>query len=447
MTSTHTIEWFRHASPYINSHRGKTFVLCFSGAALTSSFFSDLINDITLLSHLGVRLVLVHGLRAQLDSTLSAHHIEPVVVDGLRVTNEQTRDVLVAEVGKARVFIESRLSMGLPNTPMAGAHLSVTSGNFITARPHGIHHGVDFLYTGQVRQVHATALKELIEQGHLVLLPPLGYSRTGDVFNLLSEEVAMQAAISLQADKLIFISEHAMVDSSDQPIREADPDTVETLLDKMPPEAPARLILSKAATACKSGVNRTHILSLNDRDALLKELFTRDGSGAMINADHYEHSRMANISDIGSICTLIKPLEDDGTLVHRTTEQLELDIEHFRVIEREGLILACAALLPIGDHDNASSTADHSCAEIACLVTHPDYQNTGRARSLLAELESHAQKQGISTLYVLTTRTNHWFLEQGYKPAELNDLPATRLSSVNRQRNSRLLVKGVGKGC
>ncbi len=442
MKSTNTIEWFRHASPYINSHRGKTFVLCFSGAALTSDFFTDLINDITLLSHLGVRLVLVHGLRAQLDSTLEQQGIEPRVIDGLRVTDDKTRDALIAEVGAARVFIESRLSMGLPNTPMAGAHLSVASGNFITARPHGIHHGVDFLHTGQVRQVHATAIEDLIQRGHLVLLPPLGYSRTGDVFNLLSEEVAMQTAISLNAEKLIYMTEHAMLDSANTPIREADPDAIVTMTDNLPLESASRLILTKAATACKKGVKRAHILSLQDRDALLKELFTRDGSGTMINADQYELSRMATISDIGGIATLIKPLEADGTLVPRSMEQLELDIEYFRVIEREGLILACGALLPMPASDTEQS---HDAAEIACLVTHPDYQNTGRARSLLAELEQQASRQGIKTLYVLTTRTNHWFLEQGFKPAELNDLPATRLTSVNRQRNSRVLSRQLPK--
>lgn len=438
MKSTNTIEWFRNASPYINSHRGKTFVLCFSGAALTSSFFADLINDITLLNHLGVRLVLVHGLRAQLDSELERQGVEVNVIDGLRVTDEQTRDALIKEVGAARVFIESKLSMGLPNTPMAGAHLSVASGNFITARPHGVHDGIDFLYTGQVRQVHASAIADLTRQGHLVLLPPLGYSRTGDVFNLLSEEVAMQAAISLNADKLIFITEHSMVDLNQHPIREAAPDAIETITDGLPTESPARLILSKAVTACRRGVNRSHILSLQDRDALLKELFTRDGSGTMINADQYELSRMATIADIGSIASLIRPLEADGTLVPRSMEQLELDIDYFRVIEREGLILACAALLPLTEPDT-SSVSD--TAEIACLVTHPDYQNTGRARSLLAELEQHAKKQGIRTLYVLTTRTNHWFLEQGFEPAALNDLPASRLSSVNLQRNSRVLSK------
>lgn len=425
------INWFRQSSPYINAHRGKTFVLCFSGAALASAQFPTLIHDITLLHHLGIRLVLVHGLKQQLDEHLAEKRIESTRVNGLRITSDAVLDAVIAEVGKARINIESRLSMGLPNTPMSGAHLSVASGNFITARPHGVFDGTDYGHTGIVRQVHTNAIRRQIEHGQLVLLSPLGYSLTGELFNVAAEDVAMRTAVALQAEKLIYIDEE-LVATDGHPVRESTPQKMEQLLASLPEDHPAAGAASKAINACKEGVQRAHLLPLTDSCALLKELFTLDGTGTMVSADSYDAIRQAHIRDVNGIIELIRPLEKNGTLVERSREQIELEITHFCVAERDGRVIACAALIPADDTTSA---------EIACVVTHPDYRNTGRAEKILQHLESTAKMAGVRRVFVLTTRTDHWFIEQGYEKGSLDCVPENRLRSLDRQRNSRVLTK------
>ncbi|MBX2826376.1 MAG: amino-acid N-acetyltransferase [Gammaproteobacteria bacterium] len=428
------IEWFRQASPYINAHRGKTFVLCFSGSALVSPLFPTLIHDITLLHHLGIRLVLTHGLRHQLDEHLQLLAVNSTRVNGLRITTDQVLDAVVAEVGKARIFIESRLSMGLPNTPMSGSHLSVASGNFITAQPYGVHDGVDFCHTGIVRQVHVNAIRRQIEHGQLVLLSPLGYSLTGELFNLQSVDVAMQTAAALDAEKLIYIDQ-PLTDSTNHPIRESTPRAMEKLLADLDVSHPGVESARKAIDACRAGVQRAHLLDYQDPYSLLKELFTLDGTGTMISADTYDLIRRADIRDVNGIIELIRPLEENGTLVKRSREQLELEIKHFHVAERDGRVVACAALIPSSDKHGSGP------AEIACVVTHPDYRKSGRAEKLLQHLEAAASSAGINTLFVFTTRSDHWFIEQGYTPGNADVVPHDRLARVTPERNSRILLK------
>lgn len=437
------IDWFRQASPYINAHRGKTFVLSFGGQLLDADNFPTLIHDITLLRHLGVRLVLVHGLRRPIEQRLdqmevasTAHNSSGRLDSDARVTDDEAMELALAEIGKTRIKIESLLSMGLPNTPMSGAHLSVASGNFVTAQPFGIHDGVDYLNTGRVRQIQIAAIRHQIDNGQLVLLSPLGYSMTGEVFRLQAADVAMQAAIALGAEKLIYLVDQPITNAQQQTVRETSLQGTTSLL-----EDPRnthisqrnRLLLERAMHACKNGVDRVQLLHEKEPQALLRELFTRDGAGTLVSSADYDTIRAASIGDVGGLMELIGPLQQDGTLVQRSREQLELSIRDYTVCEREGMITACAALIQ-GDNID-------TMAEIACLATHPSYQKGGRAEKLLHHLENQAQEAGIQSLYVLTTRTGHWFIEQGFVEAPATDLPVARQSALDPKRNSKILIK------
>ena len=95
--------------------------------------------------------------------------------------------------------------MGLPNTPMSGSEISLVSGNFVTGMPLGVIDGVDMQHSGKVRDVKHQAINELLDRNHVILLSNIGYSKTGEVFNLPAEELATEVAVSLNADKLIFI--------------------------------------------------------------------------------------------------------------------------------------------------------------------------------------------------------------------------------------------------
>jgi len=421
------IRWFREASPYINAHRGKTIVFALPGEMLQSELLSTLCHDLTLLNHLGLRIVLCFGLRAQVEDSLKDTGSYSDIVDGRRITDAETLKTIVSEAGLARNDLEARLSMGLPNTPMAGARLSVASGNYVTAQPFGVHNGVDYLQTGSVRQVHGDALNALLDAGNVVLLPPIGFSLTGDVFNITVNEVSSECARALKADKLVIFVDALPLDKDGNEIRQASASDVERLIEP----SSNWLSCQYAVQACRHGVERVHLLRRDDPDALLRELFSRDGSGTLITRERWEHVRVATVHDVFGITELIHPLQADGTLAPRSREQLELDIEQFVVSERDGTVVACGALF----------IDEEKQAEIACLATHSDYRGEGRADHIMQLLEETAARAGCHSVRLLSTRTGHWFVERGYKEVSPDSLPANRQESYNLLRNSKVYVK------
>lgn len=431
------VHWFRNSAPYINAHRGKTFVLMFGGEAVSHENFRNIIHDIALLHSLGIKLVLVHGARPQIDENLIEYGLTTPFHNGLRITTREALRCVLDAVGSIRLEIEALLSMGLANSPMFGAKIDAVSGNFITARPYGIRDGVDYQLTGEVRSVDVEALNRNLNNRHIVVLGPTGYSTTGEVFNLLAEDVAVKTAIALKADKLIFLGEkEGISDDDDRLLRELIPNEVDQYLRDKAINSELLLHMSGAAAACRGGVRRVHIISYARDGALLQELFTRDGSGTLISHDPYEEIRTADIDDVVGLIELLRPLEEEGILVYRSRERLETEISQFAVIERDGMIVGCAALYPltIGAHETPA-------AEVACVAVHPSYRNGNRGAELLDYLEEKARSLGIRELFVLTTRTAHWFIEQGFQTVPVEALPGSRQALYNYQRNSLVFRK------
>lgn len=432
--SSPNIQWFRDAAPYINAHRGCTFVIEFGGEAILDAKFDELINDIALLHSLGVKLVLVHGARPQIEQRLKQHGITPRYSNGLRITDQDSLPMVKEAAGIARLEIEACLTRSLVNTPMSGSRIRVASGNLVTARPYGVQEGVDYGYTGIVRRIEQAAVRGLLEAGNIVLLTPIGYSATGEVFNLRAEDVAAATAVALNADKLIFMMEYAPLrDAGANNLRELHTSDAQAMLGKRK-KLPGQVQhdLQSAIDACHQGVKRVHLITRKQNGALLQELFTRDGVGTLITAGRYEDLRPASIADVGGILQLISPLEASGHLVRRSREQLELEIDNFIVIERDGMIVGCAALYPY---------KKEKVGEVACLVVHPDYGGKGRGTELLAMLELHALQAKLKNLFALTTHSPHWFQEHGFKAAKLESLPVKKRELYNYQRNSRVLIK------
>jgi amino-acid N-acetyltransferase len=432
--STQHIRWFRNSAPYINAHRGRTFVIVFGGEAARHPNFANIVHDIALLHSLGVRLVLVHGARPQIASRLEAAGLDSRFIDGVRITDTTILEHVKAACGSLRTEIEALLSMGLPNSPMQGATIRVVSGNFVTARPIGVVDGVDFQHTGQVRRVEETAIRAQLDGGFISLLSPLGYSPTGEVFSLALEDVAVRTAAALSADKLLlFGPEQGIIDPEGKLVRQCNPsEALELLRGELAEEQ--RRLLQTARQACTAGVKRCQIISFAEDCALLQELFTHDGSGTLLSPDEYEQARTATIEDAGGILELIEPLEQQGVLVKRSRELLETEIDRFRVLERDGRIIACAAMYPFPEQGSG---------EVACIVTHPDYRGSDRGARLLRELEQIALGLGLSEVFVLSTQTAHWFIEQGFEEASLNQLPPEKQSLYNLQRNSKVFTKAL----
>ena len=445
--ASNPIDWFRQASPYIKSYRNTTLVLHIDGELLDSPLKAVMAHDITLLSHLGVRLVLVPGLRTRINRQLQASGIESSVIDTQRVTSTDVLATIRTVAGEARIDLECLLSQGLVNTPMAGAHLSVTSGNFVTAQPLGVQGGVDFGFAGVVRKIHGAAIEAHTASGHIVLLTPIGYSRTGELFNLQSEMLAAETAAALGAEKLVYLSGEKITSEEGNTLAECQPAEIKALLNASALEqTDRRALLSATLLAAQRGVSRIHVLDRDDRNALLQELFTRDGAGTLISVSDFDTVRPATIDDVGGIIELIEPLEQDGTLVPRSREQLELSIDGFLVCEREGMITACAALLHSTDPatdltSGASPGKKRQAAEIACVATHPAYRGGGRAEELLCRLEQQAKDSAIDVLFVLTTRSGHWFIERGFESVDPDSLPQGKVYSSDR--NSRVLAKTI----
>jgi amino-acid N-acetyltransferase len=430
------IRFFRGAAPYINAHRGRTFVVAFGGEAVAAEGFSGLIHDIAQLSSLGVRLVLVHGTRPQVEARLTAADAQLRYHDGMRVTGPEALGAVKEAAGLVRMEVEARLSMGLANSPMAGAHIRVASGNFVTARPVGVRDGIDFGHTGLVRRVDAAAIGKVLDEGAVALLSPIGYSPTGEVFNLTVHEVASAAAVALGADKVLWLVEPpGLAETGGAPVRELGLSRAEGLLqpDSGLPEG-LKGAVAGCVTALVGGVKRVHLLDRTVEGALLLELFTRDGVGTLVTADRFEAVRSATIDDVGGILALIGPLEAAGVLVHRPRERLETEIGNFTVMARDGAVIACAALYPFDEE---------GVAELACVAVHPDYRKAGRAAALMAHLEREALARGVTRIFVLTTQTAHWFQEQGFEPAQLADLPVQRRALYNDQRGAKVYVKAL----
>ena len=422
-----SIGFFREAAPYIDKHRGKVFVIAFAGEVIECAEFSQLIHDIAILAALGTQVVLVHGARPQIDNTLEKIQHKIQVVDDMRITDDVTLQVAKETIGALRVEIENQLSHALSTPPVINESLGVLSGNFITAQPLGIHNGTDYQHTGTVRKINAKLIKQLTDAGSIVLLSSLGFSPSGEAFNLRYEDVASFAAKSLQADKLVFVHADAATATIDVDLQDLD-----TFIDNNPKQSN---LLNHIKTAMHDGVQRVHLISTETKDGLLLELYSRDGIGTMFNASQYETIRHAKIDDVSGIIDLIEPLEAKGFLVKRSREQLELEIENFVVIQRDEKIIACAALY---------SNPDNQTGELACLAVNEEYKGGERGDRLLKHISHKALEQQLTKLLVLTTQSTDWFKERGFETGEVDDLPEQKKALYNYHRNSKILLKPLG---
>lgn len=431
------VSWFRDSSPYIHTHRTKTFVISFGGEAVLADDFEHHAHDIALLNSLGIRLVLVHGIRPQIDERLKKLNTPAQFYNHLRITDDLALQCVKEGAGLVRVEIEALLSMGLSNSPMGGNRLKVASGNFVTAKPIGVIDGIDYCHTGEVRRIDSAAIHQQLDQDNIVLISPIGYSPSGEVFNLSAEQVATAVSIALKAEKLILLTEQSCCDpiNNEDVIRQMTTDEAETFLQEYPTISDSiRLPLKAAIQSSRTGIERVHLINRTIDGALLLELFSRDGIGTLISTTPFEDLRPATLNDIGGILELIKPLEQQGILAKRSREKIEMEIADYIIIKRDGLVIGCTALHP-------NQADQYGC--IACLAVHPDYRGAARGDRLINYVYSKARQLALKQVFVLSTQTMHWFIERGYIASNINHLPEALKLSYNPQRNSKILVKTI----
>jgi amino-acid N-acetyltransferase len=429
-TTSKYASWFRDSTPYISAHRGRTFVVLVGGDALAHDNLDHIVHDLALLHVLGVRVVLVHGARPQIDAALpnSTFH------GPRRVTDPADMEQILGIFGQLRSRLEALFSTGLPTSPLHKADIAIVSGNFIVARPIGVVTGVDHLLTGKTRRVHAPRINAALDAGGLVMLSPLGYSPSGQAFNLAADELAADVAIALAADKLIaFDSDGYARDPDGAPITELSPTAAASILDGTQYSPATRGHLQAMVRATRGGVPRSHLVSFVQDGALLGELFTARGQGTQVSEKSSDLIRPANADDLAGIVALIRPLEEAGVLLRRSRDRLEQEIEQFLVAEIDGIVVGCCAVYPFD-----------SSAELACVAVHASYRNgdnPGLGTLLVEAAERAAAAAGFAQLFVLTTQTRDWFVEKGFQEADPESLPGPKQALYNYQRNSKVLVK------
>lgn len=459
---------FRQCAPYIAMHRGSIMVIHLGGHILQNrQTFDAMMDDISILHLLGVQLVLIAGVRNQMDERLISSGHNPVYHQGMRITTDEGLRVLKEVSGFVRYEVESSLARGFRGRP-GQSGINVVSGNFFySAKPLGVRDGVDYKFTGEVRRVEVENLKQRLQGGDLIMLTSLGYSPSGEVFNVPSESLAADVAAKLQASKLIYLTEgESLIDNRSgktiQSFRLAqamafldqcgiqrnsynvlDPDAVVNNENKgevadsnygnsTSVNASGFLQqLARCVHALLGGVTRAHLIAPVS-GCLLKELFTRDGAGMLISRDVYEGIRQAQAKDVRSVQEIITPLEEEGILVPRSRDQLEKDMSDCFLVTREDTVLACGMLKRYSD----------SHAEVCCLAVHPRYRKEGRGETLLAYLERRALLMGVTDLFVLSTRTMQWFEERGFVLSDPELLPSTR--NYNKSRGSKVYMKKLG---
>ena len=440
------VPWFRSVAPYIHKFRNQTFVVGIAGEAIAAGKLPHLAQDLAMIQSMGVKVVLVHGFRPQVNEQLAAKGHQAKYSHGIRITDSVALDCAQEAAGQLRYEIEAAFSQGLPNTPMAGSTVRVLSGNFITARPVGIVDGIDFQHSGLVRKVDVGGISRTLDMGALVLLSPFGFSPTGEAFNLSMEEVATSVAIAMQADKLIFVTEvpgipidPALPVSEDNPIDTELPlDTAVAMLATLPTAqhpTDTGFYLQHCVKACKAGVERSHIIPFSVDGALLLEVYVHDGIGTMVVDEKLEELREATPDDVGGILQLIEPFEKDGTLVKRDRTEIERDIANYTIIEHDGVIFACAALYPY---------PESKTAEMAAVTVSPQSQGQGDGEKILKRIEQRARLMGLQSIFVLTTRTMHWFIKRGFQRVDPDWLPEARKRKYNWNRKSVVMVKRLG---
>ncbi|MBP6562320.1 MAG: amino-acid N-acetyltransferase [Neisseriaceae bacterium] len=432
------VQSFREAAPYIHRYRHRTFVLAISSRTVYSGRFLEIVQDINLLNSLGIRVVLVHGLRTYTRALMMKHetNLQPLQDHGKhRVTTPDALAYIKQAAGLIRFEIEAALSMGLPNSPMQGARLRVSSGNFITAKPLGVLDGIDMQHTGSIRKIDTDAIQQRLDDENLVLVSPIGYSLSGELFSLNMEEVASRLAIKLGAEKLIYLVEgQGAVTSEQQRISTLTAQEAKSLLAHTPQAEDVQRVLPQAIQAVSEGVNRAHLLSSLEDGAMLQELFTRNGTGTSLARDSFIAVREANIDDIADIINLIQPLEERGVLVKRSREELEHHINEYSILVHDHQTYGCVALYPY---------PEENMAELGCLAVAPEKREAGYGELLLSHIEYRARIGGFAQLFALTTQTSHWFTERGFRLAQPSDLPASKRAQYDEGRHSKVLMKDL----
>jgi amino-acid N-acetyltransferase len=432
------IENFRLSAKFINQFNNKTFVIAIGGEVIDDNQFKSIACDINLLHSMNINIILVHGIRPQIDNKLKGETKKTRLIRNIRVTKKEMLNDIVEVNGAIKTNIEATLSSGILDSPMLNSNIKVSSGNFITARPIGVIDGVDMELTGQIRKINTNAITNKLINREIVIISPLGYSPIGDIFNLSYEQTAAHVAQAIKAEKLIYyINANGILNIRGELIPELTISKAKHLIENIedPENAPfisyhAFNILKSSLYAIKNNIEKVHLINRNIDGSVIEEIFTDKGSGTILTEYSLQNIRSATIKDINQIVNIIEPLEKEGILIGRINRNIDKDINLFYVIEHDHNIIGTVALYQYGE-----------IIEVACFAIHDNYQNLGYGKKLLKFCEQTALNKNIKSLFILTTQSEHWFIENNFSLTDRKFMPDERKKTYTAERNSKYFIK------
>lgn len=281
----------RGAAPYIRLYKGKTFVIKAGGAV-----FGDiartraLIEQIAILHHLGIRVVLVHGGGPQLDEMQRSLGIEPRMVRGRRVTDDKSIDATTMVLNgliNTRILAACR-ELGIDAVGLSGVDAGLVRAN---RRPpvKVDDESVDYGFVGDIASIDTTVLRKQLDAGLMPVVSPVSSDDAGVVLNINADTVAASIGAALGAEKLILCTgAPGILERRDDPrslVSYTDLAGLRRLEQSGSLEGGMLPKASAIEAAIRGGVRRVHVISFDVRDSVLAEVFTNEGTGTLIVAD------------------------------------------------------------------------------------------------------------------------------------------------------------------
>jgi len=417
----------REILQYVPRFRERTFVIAVDGEVAASENFSNILVDLAVLRSLSIRAVLVHGASHQVEELARSRGETLTNSDGTGVTDAKTLQISI----DAAIRLTNEIMEGLSAVDLRAAYL-----NAIIAHPAGILGGVDYQFTGKVERVDTKALKLLLEEGIVPVVPPLGFDGEGRTYRVNSDAVAVEVAEALHAAKVIFLSSSSHFEGAGWLPRLLSIAETEALVKKQKGAAPVGLLskLSCAARACRQGMPRAHLLNGGVNEALLTEIFSHDGFGTMVYSNEYQQIRRVFKKDVRAVMALIRQSVQNEELVRRTRHDILERIEDYWLLELDRVPVACVAL---------HIYPEEKAGELACLYVSRGHENQGYGRKLMAFVENLAREKGMTKLFALSTQAFAYLQQKGgFVEASSEDLPRERLEKYTSSgRRSKILVK------
>ena len=412
---------------YIPRFRGETFVIAVDGAIVAEDNFANVLLDIAVLRSLNIRVVMVHGAARQIERLAQQGQLSPSDLTGEGKTDDLTLELAITAGNRLAHEI-------LEGFAMHDLRAAVT--NAIRAHPVGIIGGEEQLNTGKVEKIDVDLLNALLDRDVIPIVPPLGFDGGGKTLRVNSDAMAVSVAAVLRAVKVIYITSTDGIVLQGDLIRELPASDLKRLLEAESHQG-SLSNLSKARSAvkaCQAGVPRVHVINGQTNEGLLTEIFSNEGIGTLIYANDYQQIRPARKRDVRVLQQLTRDAMVAEELLIRTGQEIAQNLEDYYIFEIDRHPIGCVAL---------HLYPEERAAELAFLCVSQSHENQGIGRRLVKFVEERAAKNGVETLFLLSTQTYTYFLEiAGFVEGNVKDLPSRRAAAYTANgRNSKILVK------